>query len=131
MRLTRGDKYLAEDISQEAFLRSYKYLHNFDSSQNFKKWLIGIFYNSFKDAIRKNRHDEALDENMVSQTTIEPSYASFFDLIKYLTDDEKVVFTLKYIYEYSNSEISEITNIKERQLKEVIKNGKGKISEQL
>ena len=71
---------------------------------------------------------------MVSQTTIEPSYASFFDLIKYLTDDEKVVFTLKYIYEYSNSEISEIseiTNIKERQLKEVIKNGKGKISEQL
>ena len=68
---------------------------------------------------------------MVSQTTIEPSYASFFDLIKYLTDDEKIVFTLKYIYEYSNSEISEITNIKERQLKEVIKNGKGKISEQL
>lgn len=42
MSLTHGDYSLAEDIAQETFLRSFKYLHRFDSRQNHKKWLIGI-----------------------------------------------------------------------------------------
>lgn len=131
MRLTHGDYSLAEDIAQETFLRSYKYLHRFDSRQNYKKWLIGIFYNCFKDAIKKQRYDSELDENIVAPDNTGPDYSGFLDLLRPLEDDAKTVFILKYLYEYTNAEIAEMTGIPERRLKEDIRQGKELINEQI
>ncbi|EJW21890.1 hypothetical protein IMCC14465_02840 [alpha proteobacterium IMCC14465] len=131
MRLTHGDRFLAEDIAQETFMRSFKYLHRFDIKQNYKKWLIGIFYNCFKDAVKKQRYDGALDENMVASENSAADYSGFLDLLRPLDEDTKTVFTLKYLYEYTNAEIAEITGITERRLKENIRRGKEIINEQI
>ena len=113
MRLTGGNRELAEDISQQSFLRSYRYLKSFDHRQPYKHWLTGIAVNCFKDMAQKERRYTALLYD------VEPSYsphpegnADFFNLIKPLTEDEKIIFTLKYLYEYKITEIADFLDLK-------------------
>ena len=42
MRLTAGNRELAEDISQQSFLKSYTYLKRFDARKTYKHWLTGF-----------------------------------------------------------------------------------------
>jgi RNA polymerase sigma-70 factor (ECF subfamily) len=49
--------------------------------------------------------------DVIEESTHSPDVdgdSEFFNLIKPLTDDEKILFTLKYIYEYQNNEIAEL-----------------------
>jgi RNA polymerase sigma-70 factor (ECF subfamily) len=57
----------------------------------------------------------------------EPSYTphlegniDFFNLIKPLTEDEKILFTLKYVYEYQINEIADLLNQKSGTVKSKI-----------
>ena len=113
MRLTAGNRELAEDISQQCFLKSYSYLKSFDSRKSYKYWLTGIAVNCFKDMVKKEQQYTALDAHD------EPSYSpqlegnsGFFNLIKPLTEDERILFTLKYIYEYRVNDIADFLDLK-------------------
>ena len=109
MRLTMGNRDLSEDISQQSFLKSYRYLASFDQKKSYKHWLTGITVNCFKDMLLKEQRYTSLD--VIEESTHSPDVdgdSEFFNLIKPLTDDEKILFTLKYIYEYQNNEIAEL-----------------------
>ena len=113
MRLTLGNRELAEDISQQSFLKSYTYLKSFDSRNTYKHWLTGIAVNCFKDMVQKQRSYADLHAGN------EPSYSpdlsgnqDFFDLLKPLTEDEKILFTLKYVYDYQISDIANFLDLK-------------------
>ena len=121
MRLTAGNRELAEDISQQSFLKSYAYLKSFDSRKTYKHWLTGIAVNCFKDVNKKEQQYTDLDIGN------EPSYSpqleentDFFKLIKPLADDEKILFTLKYIYEYQISDIADFLDLKSGTVKSKI-----------
>ena len=53
MRLTSGNRALAQDITQQTFLNAFTYLKSFDRTKAFKHWIAGIAVNCFKDAIKK------------------------------------------------------------------------------
>lgn len=113
MRLTAGDRELAEDISQQSFLKSYTYLKSYDAGKSYKYWLTGIAVNCFKDMAKKEQKYIAID------AVDEPSYSpqlegdsGFFNLIKPLTGEEKILFTLKYIYEYQVNDIADFLDQK-------------------
>jgi len=50
-----GDTQLAEDASQETFLKAWKHLHSFDQNRSFKTWLFSIARNTAIDQLRKQR----------------------------------------------------------------------------
>lgn len=113
MRLTAGHREFSEDISQQSFVRAHTYLKSFDPKKKFKHWLTGIAVNCYKDLIRK--------ESQYSSLTVidEPSYtphfggnADFFNLIEPLTEDEKALFTLRYVYDYKINEIADFLDLK-------------------
>jgi RNA polymerase sigma-70 factor (ECF subfamily) len=121
MRLTAGNRELAEDISQQSFLKSYTYLRSFDSRKTYKHWLTGIAVNCFKDMIKKDNQYTNLDVGN------EPSYlpslegnADFFNLVKPLREDEKTLFILKYIYDYQINEIADFLDMKSGTVKSKI-----------
>jgi len=121
MRLTAGNRELAEDISQQSFLKSYTYLRSFDSRKTYKHWLTGIAVNCFKDMIKKDNQYTDLD------VSNEPSYspslegnADFFNLVKPLPEDEKTLFILKYIYDYQINEIADFLGMKSGTVKSKI-----------
>lgn len=45
----------AEDITQETFLRAYRYIAGFDESRSFRNWLYGIATNAGLDALRARK----------------------------------------------------------------------------
>lgn len=47
LRLTRGDRVLTEDLTQEAFLRAYKGLPRFEGRARFSTWVHRIAYYAF------------------------------------------------------------------------------------
>lgn len=54
VRLVR-DRELAEDISQEAFLRAYRFLDKYDAHYRFSSWIFRIAHNVTIDHLRKRR----------------------------------------------------------------------------
>ena len=75
--------------------------------------MTGITVNCFKDMLIKEQRYTSLE--LVEESAHSPDLdcnSEFFDLIKPLTEDEKILFTLKYIYEYRNNEIAELLDRK-------------------
>ena len=83
MRLTSGNRELAEDISQQSFLKSYSYLKSFDSRKTYKYWLTGIAVNCFRDMIKKEQ--KYTDLGSGSEQSYSPQLegnTGFFDLMQ-------------------------------------------------
>jgi RNA polymerase sigma-70 factor (ECF subfamily) len=113
MRLTSGNKEMSEDISQQAFLKSYSYLKSFDKKQSFKHWLTRIAVNSFKDLITKENQYSSNESPIESSHTPKlEGDQDFFNLIRPLSEDEKAIFILRFIYEYQVNEIGELLTMK-------------------
>lgn len=56
-----GDRTLADDVFQEAFLQIHTSADSFDTSRRFKPWLFTIAANKARDALRRNQRRRALD----------------------------------------------------------------------
>jgi RNA polymerase sigma-70 factor (ECF subfamily) len=113
MRLTAGNRALAEDISQQSFLKSYTYLASFDRTKSYKHWLTGIAVNCFRDAVKKEQAYtglETINEPMYTPE-LEEGGSEFFRLIKPLDPEHRSLFTLRYVYDHSVDEIAELTQL--------------------
>lgn len=55
-----GNRALAEDVFQDAFLQVHQSLESFDLTRRFKPWLFTIAANKGRDALRKNQRRAAV-----------------------------------------------------------------------
>jgi RNA polymerase sigma factor (sigma-70 family) len=69
------DAGLAEDITQETFLRLYKNQDSITDSEMLRPWLIRVAINVAKNTVRGNVRANTRDENYVKET-VETSVAS-------------------------------------------------------
>ena len=53
LRRMLGDRELAEDVTQETFVRVHRRLHTFDGRSRFSTWLFRVAHNAGIDAVRK------------------------------------------------------------------------------
>jgi RNA polymerase sigma factor (sigma-70 family) len=113
----------AEEITQDAFLKAFKALPNFNWNAGFSSWLFRIVYNTALTKIRKkNISTEQLDEIR------EKSYLQFSEngkaweqirrqereryirlAMDQLSMEDNLVLTLYYVGDHTLPEISEIT----------------------
>jgi RNA polymerase sigma-70 factor (ECF subfamily) len=122
LRLTKGDSELAKDLSQQSFVRAFRYLKSFDkthqskhaaSQHRFRNWLTGIAINCFNDLISTEQRYQSLEDDY--EPSYEPKYADsreFYSLIAPLNNEDRVLIVLRYIYEYSIAEIADFMEIK-------------------
>lgn len=62
------DAALAEDITQETFLRLYKHQDSITDSEMLRPWLIRVAINLAKNTVRGNVRANTRDENYVKET---------------------------------------------------------------
>jgi RNA polymerase sigma-70 factor (ECF subfamily) len=62
-QLTRTDMALADDLSQETFLRAYRHIRSFRGEARFSTWLYRIAYNVFRENARRRKELVGLDED--------------------------------------------------------------------
>lgn len=119
------NKHIAEELTQEVFLKVYRNLNNFDKNKSFSVWLFTIARNTTIDyfKIANNRHTYELNEELDSSRINNPSQnpvdiiekkekrEKIDTIIDSLPDKYKELILLKYFEELSYCEISKRLNV--------------------
>jgi RNA polymerase sigma-70 factor, ECF subfamily len=113
IKLTNGNKALADDLAQNTFIRAYKYLRTYKATASFSTWLYRISYNVFIDYSKPlKKTDDIEGYDCISDDN--KDVGSEIDLqnaIKILNENEKIAILLHYDKGYSHNEIAKIMNI--------------------
>ena len=126
-----GERELAEDLTQETFVRAYRNLGALREEARFSTWLFGIAKNVARESLRTRRRDnhnvEIGDPLVLELSDGHPSPAGqlldkelngvIHDALGSLDEDKRVVFTLKVFQQRSYEEIAAITGFSISKLK--------------
>jgi len=114
------DKYVAEELTQEIFLKIYRSLNRFDMDKSFSVWLFTIAKNTMLDYFKQSPRqytsglNEEVDFNKISDDSQNPLYIveknekrqEIDRIIDTLPDKYRELIVLKYFEELNYSEIS-------------------------
>jgi len=125
-----GNRYEAEDLAQETFIKAYKKLHTLKEPGKLKSWLYHIARNTAVDFFRKNKnraipvdHDVLASlakeegpnyEQVIEQNNYSKEIRGCVDLLK---AEEKTLINLLYFHDFSYKQISTMLNINQNTLK--------------
>jgi RNA polymerase sigma-70 factor, ECF subfamily len=120
-RMTR-DRHLAEDLTQETFLKALNAVQSFRAGSNFRAWVFKIGHNNFvnqKRADRRTRHqlseDLAEPDTGAAEMAIENREAleTVARAVAELPADFRIALTLRVEEELSFREMAQILNTTE------------------
>jgi len=120
-----GDKHIAEELTQEVFLKIYRNLNRFDKNLSFSVWLFTIARNTTIDYFKSSNSqytyalNEGLDSNRINNTSQNPveiiekkENREILDrMVNSLPSKYKELIVLKYFEELSYCEISKRLDI--------------------
>lgn len=120
----------AEEVSQDAFIKAYKYLPKFKGDSKFSTWLYKIAYNTSLDAIKKKSNQQnnvAIDEITVNYISSVETILDGIEkkeratvinnCLQQLPEDERAILLFFYFKELSLKEIVEVTSMSEANVK--------------
>ncbi len=129
------DSHAVEDVTQETFLRAFKYLKSYDPDKPMKRWLFAIAANLCRRWNQKRLLTIPLktlfhlssDEN-VAEEVVQSQYAKEIrGLLRTLPPKEAVVLTFHYINSLTIQETSEVLGIPEGTVKSRLNRGLGRL----
>jgi RNA polymerase sigma-70 factor (ECF subfamily) len=124
-----SDRGLAEELTQETFVRAFRSLHTLRQETKLSTWLFGIAKNVAREAlrvrVRDSRHvdlESVLDLSdqapvPVNQLLSKELNELIQSSLALLDDDKRLVFTLKVFQQCSYEEIADITGFSIPKLK--------------
>lgn len=120
-RMTGGDRALAEDLAQEAFIRVLRSIGQYQHPRPFKPWLYRIATNLARDYYKQAemRHTISMPERSPDTTTEAPEAALLLDneagqvaaAIGCLPDHQRETIILRYYQDLSLAEIADVLGV--------------------
>lgn len=106
----------AQDVVQDAFIKSYEKLNMFEGRSSFKSWLYQITVNTARNKLRENRYDMSdIDDVQLSVAPIAEMklvHVAVRDLIQVQVDrlpfKQKTALVLRVYEDLSFTEIAEV-----------------------
>ena len=130
IRLTRGDRALADDLAQDSFLEAWRKLAQYRGAGSFRGWLTRIAYTRYLMEARR-RKLEQLDEatqELEEVRGLDPGMR--FDLercMSRLSLGERSALTLCYALGHSHEEAAEILGLPVGTVKSHVLRGRRKL----
>lgn len=125
-----GSRHDSEEILQEVFIRAFKNIDRYDDRWMFSTWLYSIAVNNCRNYMRKSGKrqtvpidDFADNDNPSGYGNPENVYErterrrEIILLINSLKDKQRIPLILKYVMDFSYSQISDILGISEEAAK--------------
>lgn len=126
-----SERELAEELTQETFVRAYRNLRALRDETKLSTWLFGIAKNVARESLRSRRRENHRlgidDPNVLELSDETPSPVGqlldkelnhvVHDALRALDEDKRLVFTLKVFQQRSYEEIAEITGFSIPKLK--------------
>ncbi len=114
------DRALADEITNDSFMKFFGSIKKFDDFQSVKAWLRRITVNTAIDYFRKqkkfqNQTDVTEDPGVFHEMSAlqDLAFQDIINLINQLQEDHKMVFNLYEIEGYSHKEIGEKLSLSE------------------
>jgi RNA polymerase sigma-70 factor (ECF subfamily) len=127
--LTR-DRHEAEDLFQDTWLNVCDKRHQFENVRDPKSWILTILMNRFRDLCRKKRISRIYRLEIIRVSEEHAATHSGFDTfeitealrqaLQNIPDKQRMVFILKYIEGYKQTEIGRMTGMPEGTVKSVL-----------
>ena len=117
-----GHKEVAEDLSEDVFLKAFSKLGSVEKNESFEGWLYQIARNKVIDYYRDKKQTVALDEientleyesNIIDVLELKENQKIFLLLLKELGADQQIVIKLKFLENLENEEIAAMMDKKE------------------
>ena len=138
---TTGDELLAEDLTQETFLKMIRGIDKFDpsGSAGFGTWLITIAKHCYIDHLRRNhiRFEELnavpLSDGGILSEQVERrlEYEELLTALEQLPPEQGVAIRLKYVEELTLAQIAERFGVPQKTIKSRIHDGTVKLRRRL
>ena len=126
-----NDRPLAEELTQETFVRAYRAIHTMRRETKLSTWLFGVARNVARESLRARmravNHIDLTDKSVMRLSDNKPVPVEgvlskeLNDVIRRslsaLDEDKRLVFTLKVLHQCSYEEIAEITGFSLAKLK--------------
>lgn len=127
-----------DDAIQETMIELFKSIKKLRDPKKFKMWAIKILINKCNKIYKKkHKKDISIDEYNVEKFIITNSFKeieadiNFYNLIKNLKYEERIIIILYYMEKYTTKEISKILHMKENTVKSHLFKAKKTIKIQL
>jgi RNA polymerase sigma factor (sigma-70 family) len=135
----------AEEAAQDAFLKAYRALPSFKGGAAFKTWFYRIIYNNAISRLRssQNRKDISIEDIQISDNEVEETETALGRLsseerqhylqiaLNKMTPESRSLLMMFYFDQLSVTEITEVTNLTESNVKVKIHRGRKKLFELL
>ena len=126
-----SDRELAEELTQETFVRAFRAIHRMKPETKLSTWLFGIARNVARESLRARtranlqvtlEHESVMDVSDQKPVPVDRLLSKELNelihrALEALDDDKRLVFTLKVFQQCSYEEISEITGFSIPKLK--------------
>jgi RNA polymerase sigma-70 factor, ECF subfamily len=109
---TAGERELASDAAQDAFLRAASALHRFDPQRPLEPWLVRIAVNRAIDLVRARRRlvaEDLADEQFSFDEPIADEELQ--EALSRLGPDRRAIVALHYWFDYTTPEIAEMLGV--------------------
>lgn len=125
-----GEPELAEDASQETFLRAYQHIRRYDNKRSFATWLLSIAAHHCIDRLRRRRffsisiEDEGQDDEgrpmeLPDTGAVDPAQDAerreeqrlLHGLLAKLNPVDRAALVLRYWYDFSEVEIADALSL--------------------
>lgn len=133
LNLTGGDAALTDDLSQEAFLKSWLSLRSFKGIAGFKTWLFKIAHNEYISYMRRH-HEDMTGLCQVNPATESDTISTEISIdlqsaISMLSPKERSIVLLFYLEDLPVKKVVEITGMPEGTVKVYLSRAREKLSQ--
>lgn len=139
-----GQRDVAEELTQETFVRAYRGLPEFRDNSKFSTWLFGIGKNVAREWLRSKAEwsdSRSVDENSIPAQRDHPSpveellgkelNSAMVIALQMLDEDRRAVFALKVLQQRSYQEIVNITGFSLAKVKTELHRARGEMRRRL
>ena len=117
-----GDRSLAEDVTQETFIRAYRFLRRYRGDSRFSTWLFSIARNCVQDEFRRaGRRTRLVKKVSGSRVLEEPSGSTsgpeIREALASLPHELREPVVMIDVFGFSYREVSRVTGVSEGTIK--------------
>jgi len=109
--LTR-DRPLADDVTQEAFIRAFRFLGSYRGDAKFTSWLFRIARNCGMDALRARKANALREQPLPAPVTDPVSRAELAAALDAVSEDHREPFLLIEVFGLSYQEAADVLQVK-------------------
>lgn len=112
------------DVMQDTVLSAYEHIKELKNASYFKTWITRILVNHCNDLLRQKQRCQCVEWIVDASVEMPEGDRAFYELVRELPEDYRMIFLLYYGEGFNIREIAEILELNENTVKSRLQRGR-------